>query len=108
MFTFRGSRAPIVEWVAMTEDPRVSIARRRVAAMQGFYIHASIFAGVMVLLAVINAMTGGVWWVQWPIMGWGVGVLAHGLAVFGLPGLRLFSPEWEERKVKEIVDKMRT
>jgi 2TM domain len=97
----------------MTDDPRVILARRRVAAMQGFYIHAGVFAAVMLVLLIINAVSGGTWWVQWPLLGWGIGLLAHGLAVFGsalfgLQSFRLFSAEWEERKVKEIVDKMRT
>jgi 2TM domain len=92
----------------MTDDPRMILARRRVAAMQGFYVHAGIFAAVLALLAIINVLTGGVWWVQWPFLGWGIGVLAHGLSVFVLPGFRVFSSEWEERKAKEIVDKMRT
>ncbi len=92
----------------MSDDPRVQMARRRVAAMEGFYLHLGIFAAVIVVLAIIDLMSGPEWWVQWPLAGWGIGVLGHAIGVFGLPGsFRLFSREWEDRKVKEIVDKMR-
>jgi 2TM domain len=93
----------------MNEDPRVLVARRKVAAMQGFYMHLGIFLAVMLVLAIINALTGNSWWVQWPLLGWGIGVAFHGLGVFGLPGgFRLFSQDWEERKIAEIVKKMRS
>jgi hypothetical protein len=36
----------------------------------------------------------------------GIGLVAHGLSVFGLGGF--LGSEWEERKIKEIVDKQRS
>ena len=53
----------------------------------------------MTLLLAINVMTGGVWWVQWPFIGWGIGIVAHAAAVFGLAGW--LGPDWEGRKIKE-------
>jgi hypothetical protein len=35
-------------------------------------------------------------------LGWGIAVFINGLTVFGLE--QIFSPSWEERKVKEIMD----
>jgi 2TM domain len=91
----------------MADDPRVQVARRRVAAMQGFYTHLGIYVAVIALLAVIDFMTGEGWWVQWPLFGWGIGVFFHGIGVFGWPfTMRLFSRDWEERKIQEIVKKM--
>ncbi len=36
---------------------------------------------LMLGLVAINLLNTSVWWVQWPLLGWGFGVLAHGLAV---------------------------
>jgi hypothetical protein len=42
--------------------------------------------------------------VQWVVLGWGIGVLTHALAVFGrLPKMFV---EWQLRKIKEIKDSM--
>ena len=51
--------------------------------MTGFYIHLTVFIVVNAVLFIIDAMSGTGWWVPWPILGWGIGVIAHGLAVFG-------------------------
>jgi carbon starvation protein CstA len=82
-------------------------AKRRVRQIKGFYIHATVFVLVNALLLIIN-MTGsrGEIWFVWPLFGWGIGLAAHGIAVFGLGGL--WGPEWEERKIKEMVEKNRS
>ncbi len=38
-------------------------------------------------------------WVLGPALGWGIGILAHGLSVFG--GGRVFGPEWERRQIEK-------
>ena len=69
-----------------------------------FYIHLAVFVVVMTLLFVLNATAGNVWWVQWPLLGWGFGVLIHGFAVFGkAPD---FFREWQLRKIHEIKQSM--
>jgi len=78
-------------------------ARRHVARLRGFYTHAAVFVVVMLLLLLIDASGGGRWWVQWPLMGWGVGLAVHALYVFGLGGA--LGPEWEDRKIREWMDK---
>jgi len=42
------------------DEARLARARRRVAALKGFYIHLSVFVLVMAGLAVINLLTGRV------------------------------------------------
>jgi hypothetical protein len=37
---------------------------------------------VNAILIAINALSPGVWWAQWPLIGWGIGLVGHGLAVF--------------------------
>ncbi len=83
---------------APRDDERLAEVRRRVAAIKGFYIHLIVFVAVIVSLALLNAASGDPWWVQWVLLGWGIGVLAHALAVFGR-GSKLVS-EWGKRKIK--------
>ena len=58
-------------------------ARRRAKAKYGFFVHAAVYAAVMLLLVVINLLTSpGVIWFIWPLMGWGLAVALHGARVF--------------------------
>ena len=88
----------------MINDPKYIEAKRQVDAMKGFYIHLLVFVCVMSGLVGINVLTKTDWWVQWPLLGWGVGILGHGIGVF-MP-IQLFGREWEERKIKERMEKM--
>ncbi len=85
------------------EKQRHERARTRVKAIKGFYIHASAFVVVNIALFAINVLVGGVWWFYWPLLGWGIGLGAHALNVFGFGG-RL-GQDWEERKTRELMDK---
>ena len=62
-----------------------AVARRKV----GLYIHATVYVAVNVLLITINLSTApGRLWFQWPLLGWGIGLLAHAAAAFSLAGRR--------------------
>jgi len=62
-------------------------AKQRVASKMGFYRHLTVYIAVCILLIIINFSTSTQYlWVKWPIMGWGIAVLLHGLRVFGSPG----------------------
>ena len=80
-------------------------ARRQVAAIKGFYIHFATYAVVMLLLVVINVGAGGRWWVQWVLLGWGIGIVAHALGVYGRSPR--FVAEWEQRKLRQLMSKPR-
>jgi fatty acid desaturase len=87
---------------APTDDrARRERARRRVAATKGFYIHLFVFVLVVGALAVVNFLTGGPWWALWIFLGWGIGVLAHGIAVMGHRSKSMAN--WEERKIKQYM-----
>jgi hypothetical protein len=61
------------------------VARRKV----GLYIHATVYVAVNVLLITINLSTAtGQLWFKWPLLGWGIGLLAHAAAAFSLSGRR--------------------
>jgi hypothetical protein len=81
------------------EDPRLHEARRYVAALRGFYIHAVVFALVMGVLLAINAVSKSDWWVHWALIGWGIGLIGHAIGVFA--PVSLFGRSWEERKIRE-------
>ena len=81
----------------MTVDINLELAKRRVAAIKGFYIHLGAFVMVMCTLLVIDAFTGPGWWVQWPLVGWGIGLLVHAFGVFGSSPDLLAN--WEIRKI---------
>ena len=81
----------------MTPDANLTLAKRRVAVLKGFYIHLGAFVMVMCTLLVIDSFTGPGWWVHWPLLGWGIGVLVHAFVVFG-QAPSLFA-DWEIRKI---------
>ena len=60
-------------------------ARRRVGAKVGFYLHLAIYVATNIVLIAINlAATPQHLWFWWPLLGWGIGVFFHGIAVFAL------------------------
>jgi hypothetical protein len=100
---------PKEELAMEDQQQRYERARARVQAIKGFYVHASVFLVVNIGLFVINALTsglgGGVWWFYWPLLGWGIGLGAHALGVFGFGGGGPWGRDWEERKTREMMDK---
>jgi hypothetical protein len=59
-------------------------AKRRAAAQFGFYIHFAVYVCVNLLLVTINYLeTPEDLWFMWPLLGWGIGLVAHGVVVFG-------------------------
>ncbi|MDP1955661.1 MAG: 2TM domain-containing protein [Polaromonas sp.] len=57
------------------------LARKRAGAKMGWYLHASVYIIVNLLLAVLSAMSERHWAV-FPAFGWGIGLLIHGAVVF--------------------------
>ncbi|MDB5877556.1 MAG: hypothetical protein JWQ41_970 [Variovorax sp.] len=67
-----------------TESLRIEkLARRRVKSKLGWYTHAAIYLIVNSVLLAISLGTGR-HWALYPLLGWGVGLLFHGIAVFML------------------------
>ena len=77
-------------------------AERRTDAKFGFWRHAGIYAVVNTGLAAINLYTSPqTLWFLFPLLGWGFGLLMHGLAVFQtLSGLREKSVQAEMERLR--------
>ena len=79
-------------------------ARKRVHQLRDFYIHASIFVLVNLFLFALNLVTSPAHlWFYWGLLGWGIGLAAHAVSVFGLESA--WGQEWEERKIQEIMER---
>ena len=66
----------------MTDEQRQQ-AIRRIRAKRGFWVHAAVYLAVMATLFVIWAMTSSTYpWPIWPMLGWGIGVVAHAAGVY--------------------------
>lgn len=82
-------------------------ARRRAAAVAGFYGHAWTYGMVIGFLAFLNIFTGFYPWFLWPAFGWGIGLFSHYMGVFGGRYIRenYFEPavEREVRREKRAV-----
>ena len=67
----------------MDDQKAYQRAKSRAKEKAGFYMHVVVFIVVMTLLTIINLTSGAPdFWVKWPLMGWGIGLLFHGLTVF--------------------------
>jgi transcriptional regulator with XRE-family HTH domain len=86
--------------VSETQSAEEILAFNQVRKLKGFYIHLAQYVLVVALLAVINALTTpNHWWVQWVVMGWGVGVFFHWLQIS--ERFSLFGSKWEKEQVEK-------
>lgn len=80
----------------------------RARAKIGFYIHLSVYVGVNLLLFFIWLFTGGLNgefpWFVFPLVFWGIGLIANGLSVFAHTGYLDRMTEQEYKKLKEEQD----
>jgi len=51
-------------------------------AINGFYTHFMIFLAIIAGLAIVNLVSGHSFWVQWVVLGWGLGIALHAFLVF--------------------------
>ena len=67
----------------MSEEQIYEEAKKRVGEKKGFRIHVIVYLCVNTMLALIWWFTGaGFPWFVFPLGGWGIGVLFHGLGVY--------------------------
>ena len=98
-----------METINNQDDIRYLEAKKRVKKLKGFYSHLTIYVLVNLLIVFINIqdLKPGESYFQYKnfitLFFWGIGLVAHALSVF-VPQFVL-GKDWEERKIREIMDK---
>ena len=76
------------------------LARRRAKAKLGWFIHATVYLVVNLGLIALS-FANGRGWAVYPALGWGLGLLAHGLAVWAFaPGGNVLESLVERERAK--------
>lgn len=84
-------------------------AQRKVKRLKGFYTHLIVYLCVNIFIVFINInnLKPGESYFKFEnfftAFFWGIGLLSHGLSVFGHN--LIFGQGWEERKIKELMEK---
>lgn len=91
-------------------ENRYQVASKRVKRIKGFYGHLMVYIFVNAVIICSNYYGNSnkdsfSWSLQTfsTAFFWGIGLLAHGLSVFG--GDLLFGQKWEEKKIQEFMNK---
>lgn len=70
---------------ALPDTRLEQLARKRAGAKLGWYLHATVYLLVNLLLVALSVSSGRHWAV-FPLLGWGIGLAVHGAVVFLLTG----------------------
>ncbi|MBS0541051.1 MAG: helix-turn-helix domain-containing protein [Proteobacteria bacterium] len=89
---------------SQTISPDEALALAHVRKLKGFYMHLAQYGIVVAVLAIVNLVTIRHYhfynfWVIWVALGWGTGVLLHGLRVFDK--IPFLNGDWERRQVEK-------
>ena len=67
----------------MTEEQIYEAAKKRVEEKRSFFTHLAVYIIVNIFLVLIWWFTGADFpWFVFPLGGWGIGLIMHGLGVF--------------------------
>lgn len=81
----------------MTDEQRRQ-ALARIHAKRSFWWHLGAYIlGNAALIAIWSFTSGGYFWPIWPALGWGIGLVFHGLGVF--LGMRPITEEQIQREI---------
>ena len=77
-----------------------SKALEYVRDIKGFYAHLISYVLVIPILIAVNILYSPEYmWVWWTTLGWGVGVISHGMTVYEV--FNLFGADWERKQVEK-------
>jgi transcriptional regulator with XRE-family HTH domain len=77
-----------------------ALALAHVRKLKGFYIHLAQYVIIVGFLTAVNLYTTPqVYWVVWVWLGWGIGLLLHGLRAFDK--IPFLNGEWERQQVEK-------
>ncbi|WP_298486811.1 2TM domain-containing protein [uncultured Maribacter sp.] len=83
------------------QEGRYLRAKERVQEEKSFYSNLTAYCLVIPMLGLVNFYTSGFYWVVFPALGWGLGLILHAMKIFGF---NLFlGRNWEERKIAEYM-----
>lgn len=99
-------KLPILESKVKVQEPEVSDkaifekAQKRMKEIKKFYSNLISYCIIVPFLVIINLTTNPAHiWYHYVILGWGIGVVSHGMRVFAI------GSTWEEKKIKELMKK---
>ena len=85
----------------MDEEESYKRAKKRVGELREFHEHLIAYVIVNLMLVTINLVTSpDKLWFYWVTIFWGFGVIWHAISVYCKRG-----KNWEEKKIKEIMEK---
>jgi len=94
------SKPHAVSVLPETKNESYERAQKRVKEIKSFYGNLISYCIIIPFLIIVNIITSpGDLWFIYPMLGWGIGVAAHGMGVFGV------GKKWEEKKIREILEK---
>jgi two-component system, LytTR family, sensor kinase len=94
------SKPHAVSVLPETKNESYEKAQKRVKEIKSFYGNLISYCIIIPFLIIVNIITSpGDLWFIYPMLGWGIGVAAHGMGVFGV------GKKWEEKKIREILEK---
>nr|WP_298999267.1 2TM domain-containing protein [uncultured Allomuricauda sp.] len=85
------------------EEKRYLKAKERVENLKGFYGNLISYLVIIPFLWWLNFRTTSFLWAIFPTVGWGFGVIAHGMEAYGYNPL--WGKRWEEKKIRELMEK---
>ena len=72
--------------------------------IKGFYSHLINYTLVVMGLFLINFLTSpGYYWAWWAALGWGIGLVSHGISVFEV--YSFFGADWEKKEIEKRLGK---
>ena len=89
----------------MTEEDLRKIARKRAKAKTSFYIHLIVYIIVNILLVSIWYFTSdssGLPWFVFPLVGWGIALVIHGVVAFRGSSLEDMEDRMTEREYEKL------
>ncbi|MCM4156575.1 histidine kinase [Gramella sp. AN32] len=87
-----------------TESRIYSRVKKQVRLEKEFHGNLISYIIIIPFLALVNYVTVDFPWVLFPMFGWGIGLFFHAMTVYEWNPL--FSKEWEEKKIRQIMKKM--
>ena len=79
-------------------------AQKRVEDLKAFYGNLTVYIIVIVGIAILNLVTYPQHlWFLYPAIGWGIGVVIHGMSVFNY--MPFLGSNWEAKKIQELLNK---